>query len=313
MPSIARAPRWAGWTAAAFGLEYAASKIVMAARGELGVVGHPAPRVVTASFDGDVVAAQLGNAALGLAGVAIALALAHDWRRRFPAWLLATGAVGSLAAGIAGACVVAASLTGLREDHGQWGIDSLALAVVPLGAWVLLTAAALRDAVAVGAPRWLRASTAAAAAGCVAYGALKLSWALGGELLMRDAPLPADALRDMLAREPAWVASHWASVALAAVGTAVALGAGRLPRPLAVWLPASIGGIMLVRAGYGIVGDLGVLTGALDGARRIARADLLLWSPFFAAWGVAWTATARDSSTRLKFRASLLRSARIAE
>ncbi len=45
--------------------------------------------------------------------------------------------------GLAGAIVVATSLTGLREDHGQWGIDSLVLGVAPLGAWLLLTLAAL--------------------------------------------------------------------------------------------------------------------------------------------------------------------------
>ena len=38
----------------------------MATRGELGVVGHPAPREATESFTGSVVAAQLGNAGLGM-------------------------------------------------------------------------------------------------------------------------------------------------------------------------------------------------------------------------------------------------------
>ncbi len=59
------APRWAGYTAALFGLEYAVAKAVMAARGELGVPGHPAPPEAAARFDGDIVTAQLGNAALG--------------------------------------------------------------------------------------------------------------------------------------------------------------------------------------------------------------------------------------------------------
>jgi hypothetical protein len=38
----------------------------------------------------------------------------------------------------------------------------------------------------------------AAGVGCAAYGALKLYWALGGELLMRQAPLTADQRRHLL-------------------------------------------------------------------------------------------------------------------
>ena len=144
MRSNPRAPRWAGWTAALFGVEYAVSKVVMATRGELGVVGHPAPREVTESFSGDVVVAQLGNAGLGVLMVALALALVHRWGRRIPSALLAAGAVASVGCGIAGMAVVVASLTGVREDHGQWGVDSLVLGAVPLVAWVVLAGAALR-------------------------------------------------------------------------------------------------------------------------------------------------------------------------
>jgi len=110
------APRWAGYGAALFGLLYAVSKIVMAARGELGGLGHPAPRERYERFSGDVVAAQLGNAALGLLTAVIALALVQRWGRRVPAAVLAAGAAVALVSGIAGLVVVATSLTGLRED-----------------------------------------------------------------------------------------------------------------------------------------------------------------------------------------------------
>jgi hypothetical protein len=290
------APRWAAWTAAVLDAEYAVSKVVMAARGELGVVGHPAPPEAYEHFTGDVVAAQLGNAGLGMLGVALALALGHRWGRRIPAWLLAAGSLALLAAGIAGALVVGGSLLGLRDDHGQWGIDSLVLSVPALAAWVVLTVAAVRAAGMPGRVAALGASVAGA--GCLLYGALKLSWALGGELLMRETPLPADARRDMLAREPVWVAGHWVSVGLAAAGIGVAVATVRargLARPLTVWLPALIGALMLARAAWGAGSDLAVLTGAAGGVTRTARWDLLLWSPFFAAWGASWLLAARAS------------------
>jgi hypothetical protein len=291
MPSNPHAPRWAGWTAALFAAEYTVSKIVMATRGELGVVGHPAPREVTESFSGSVVAAQLGNAALGVLMAVVALALVHRWGRRIPSALLAAGAVASVGCGIAGMAVVVASLTGLREDHGQWGVDSLVLGAVPLVAWVVLAGAVLR---AVRLPR-LPPAALAAAAGCLLYGAMKLSWALGGELLMREAPLGDGAMRDMLAREPYTVAGHWISVALASVGVAVAIGTARAPgrlRSPVLWLARIVGGLMILRASYGAASDLAVLTGAVDGASLTAAWDLALWSPFFGAWGAMWLVAA---------------------
>jgi hypothetical protein len=301
MRSNLTAPRWAGWTAALFGVEYAVSKVVMATRGELGVVGHPAPREATESFSGSVAAAQLGNAGLGLLMAAVALALVHPWGRRIPSALLAAGAVAALAGGVAGVAVVGASLTGIREDRGQWGVDSLILGVAPLVAWVVLTVAALR---AVRIPR-LAPAVMAAAAGCLLYGAMKLSWGLGGELLMRESPLGDGAMRDMLAREPYTVAGHWISVALAAVGVAVAIGTVRAPgrlRSPVLWLARIVGGLMVLRASYGAASDLAVLTGAVDGARRTATWDLLLWSPFFGAWGAMWLVAAGAPQPRSRLR-----------
>jgi Protein of unknown function (DUF3995) len=303
------APRWAGYAAALLGLEYAVAKTVMAARGELGLPGHPAPPEAYERFSGDVVAAQLGNAALGLLLTALALALVQRWGRRVPAAVLAAGAVVALVSGIAGAVVVVTSLTGLREDHGQWGIDSLVLGVASLVVWLVLTVAALRAARAEGLPprvvavlargrrairgasRPGRRAALAAAVGCAAYGALKLYWAVGGELLLRETPLPADARRDLLERTSGAVAGHWAAVALAAIGIAVAVATvrdRRLPRLVVVGVPALVGGLMVGRAAWGAASDVAVLTGAGDGSAYTARWDLALWSPFFAAWGAAW-------------------------
>jgi hypothetical protein len=136
--------RWAAYIAAVFSLEYAVGKVVMAARGELGVPGHPAPPEAVARFAGDITTAQLGNAALGLLSVAVALAFAQRWGRRVPRPLLAAGGLVALLSGLAGAVTVAASLIGLREDHGQWGVDSLVLGVPPVAAWGVLVLGALR-------------------------------------------------------------------------------------------------------------------------------------------------------------------------
>ena len=108
-----------------------------------GVPFHPAPSSV--DFDGNIAVAQLGNAGLGVLSLLVALAFVQRWGRHVPRWLLAVGAGTALLSGLAGAIVVATSLTGLREDHGQWGIDSLVLGVAPLGAWLLLTIAAVRE------------------------------------------------------------------------------------------------------------------------------------------------------------------------
>lgn len=153
-----------------------------------------------------------------------------------------------------------------------------------------------------GALRPGRRAALAAAVGCAGYGALKLYWALGGELLMREAPLSADERRDLLERTPGMVASHWAMVALAAIGIALAVATvrdRRLPRLLVVGLPALIGALMLFRAAVlGAAGDVAVLTGAADGETYTARWDLALWSPFFAAWGAAWALAALAARRR---------------
>jgi hypothetical protein len=298
-----KAPAWAGYVAALFGLEYALAKAVMAARGELGVPGHAAPAEAYEDFSGSVVAAQLGSAALGLLSAAVALALVQRWGRHIPSAVLAGGATAALLGGIAGTVVVATSLVGVREDHGQWGLDSLMLGLAPLPAWLVLTRAALGAIRVNGPPTWLRPgrrAAVAAAAASAAYAALKLQWALGGELLMRQTPLPDDARRDLLAREPSAVASHWAAVALGAAGVALAVAtvrSRRLPRLVTIGMPALLAVLMATRAGWGAASDAAVLTGAAEGSSYSARWDLALWSPFFAAWAVAWGAAARGAAS----------------
>ncbi|MGZ6617128.1 MAG: DUF3995 domain-containing protein [Solirubrobacteraceae bacterium] len=142
-----------------------------------------------------------------------------------------------------------------------------------------------------GALRPGRRAALAAGVGCAAYGALKLYWALGGELLVRQAPLTADQRRHLLEGTGTLTMENWASVALAAIGIALAVATvrnRRLPRLVVVGLPALIGALMLARAALGAAVDIAVLTGAARARTHTENWDLALWSPFFAAWGAAW-------------------------
>ena len=110
-----------------------------------------------------------------------------------------------------------------------------------------------------GALRPGRRAALAAGVGCAAYGVLKLYWALGGELLLRQAPLSADQRRELLeGTGGALTVENWVSVALAAIGIALAFAMvrdRRLPRLLVVGLPALIGAFMLARAVLGAAGQ----------------------------------------------------------
>ncbi|MEE4418098.1 DUF3995 domain-containing protein [Streptomyces bugieae] len=144
-----------------------------------------------------------------------------------------------------------------------------------------------------------------------AYGAMKLEWALGGELLMRQTPLPRGVRDDLLNAAPGAVAGSWASVALALVGMAAALHLsgrfgphGRFRRGLLLagsWAGCAF---MVVRAlgllGYGFAGDLRVLAGWASVppddaglAHLQAQWDLLLWSPYWLLFGTCWGIAAR--------------------
>jgi len=136
-----------------------------------------------------------------------------------------------------------------------------------------------------GALRPGRRAALAAGVGCAAYGVLHLYWALGGELLLDESPGGREIVEGKLGG-----VLNWASSALAMIGIALAVAtvrARRLPRLLVVGLPALIAALLLFRA-TDAASDVAVLTGAADGSRYEARWDLFLWSPFFAAWGVAW-------------------------
>ncbi|RBQ19147.1 DUF3995 domain-containing protein [Spongiactinospora rosea] len=146
-----------------------------------------------------------------------------------------------------------------------------------------------------------------AAALCVAYGSMKLAQALGATALADKDPLPPEARARLLARDPMFVASHWALAGAAVAGVIVALLAlrpwsGSVPRRLLMGICWTVGIFMIARSvgvlGFGVIGDATLLTGLRPPppehaalARELAWWDLLLWSPFFLLWGTCWTVT----------------------
>lgn len=132
----------------------------------------------------------------------------------------------------------------------------------------------------------------------LAYGGLKVYWALGGMALIAESPLPPDAITDLLARTPAAVRGHLIGVALSVAGVVAAFatvsGWGRVfPRWLVLvgtWLLATL---MVIRGMGQIIGGIQRL--GLDpppSARYTITWDVALWSPFFLIWGLLWGAVA---------------------
>ncbi|MFI7063374.1 DUF3995 domain-containing protein [Kribbella sp. NPDC050124] len=149
-----------------------------------------------------------------------------------------------------------------------------------------------------------RAAGYGAALLAAAYGSMKLAQALGANALADKDPLPPELRERLLARDPLFIASHWALASAAAIGVIVALATVRpwgttLPRRLLMVGTTTLGILMIARSagvvGFGFVGDVLLLTGLRPArheyavlARDLAWWDLLLWSPFFLLWGACW-------------------------
>ena len=146
-----------------------------------------------------------------------------------------------------------------------------------------------------------------------AYGAMKLWWLLGGDLLKAQTPLPRNAQEDLLADGSALLtASHGitALLAAAAVLVALSLGTGRAGRRVERLLRIGavlVGVLMIMRAiggfGFGFVGDALVLAKVISVddpryADHVARWDLFLWSPYWLLFGVAWVSLAVATRSR---------------
>ncbi|MFI9309792.1 hypothetical protein [Streptomyces triculaminicus] len=325
--------RVAAWLSVAGSLVYVGQKVYMAAHGRVGMPGHPAPASVQAQFEHPGLA-QAGNASLGLVAALVAWATVARWGDRAPRWaLLSALAVAAVMQSLG--AVITIGRADLAPGHLGWNaVYEVASGSVGLAAWAVVTASYwLRTRTRArsdspgrgrtgGAARPARTAVAAhAALACaLAYGLMKLDWALGGEFLMRQAPVPPGPLNDLLNRTPGAVAGHWASVALALVGVAAALHLsgrfgplGRIRRT--ALLAGSWAGcaFMVTRAvglvGYGFAGDIRVLAGLgsvpsayEDLARDQAFWDLVLWSPYWLFFGTCWGVAAWRYRSRHRSR-----------
>jgi hypothetical protein len=148
------------------------------------------------------------------------------------------------------------------------------------------------------------AYTALALAG--GYGAMKLQWALGGEFLMDQTPLPASARDHLLDHRAGTVVQDVAGVALAVLGALAALHLAGHFRPLGrirrrVLLVGAWSGCVFMTAralgllGYGFYNDLRLLGGFASvspadeaEARHQAQWDVFLWSPYWLLFAIAW-------------------------
>jgi hypothetical protein len=145
-----------------------------------------------------------------------------------------------------------------------------------------------------------------ACACALAYGALKLHWALGGSTLMAESPLRAEAIDDLLAREPSTVVGHWASVVLSVAAILVVAATtrpwlGALPRRLVVAFMWALAALMLVRGLGQIIGGVErLIRGVSDESAYTIYWDLFLWSPFFILWGTFWAAIGRSYAARTR-------------
>ena len=138
-----------------------------------------------------------------------------------------------------------------------------------------------------------------------AYGLLKAYWVFGGTALWSIAPLPEELIDDIRAgTAPTWfLIADAASLVLAVVGVGFALATLHprwwLPVRLVRWSLLPLATFMVLRGALSILGDVQQIASGADGPlTHTAIWDLVLWSPYFLVWGLAWAATALTYTRR---------------
>lgn len=139
---------WSTVVACLCALAYVVMKVWMAADGEAGLPGFPATAEVNASSS-HIALRQLGNGALGMAAIVLALATARPWGSKLVRWMLVAIAWGVLVALLAGTAVLLARLFTLTSafaplKFGMANILVTTVAIIWLLAWALLAWRMLR-------------------------------------------------------------------------------------------------------------------------------------------------------------------------
>ncbi|WHT20605.1 DUF3995 domain-containing protein [Crossiella sp. CA-258035] len=269
--------RWAALVVAAQMLFYAGEKVYMAAIGRVGLPGMVGADS-SAWGSGEVWLLQLGNAGLGVFAAGIVLATLRGWGP-VARWVVLGALVLTLAAMAAG--VVLLSVRGVWTG---WVQLPLVVLVWPWLVW--------RFVVRYWRPVLPGAAWVALAC-AVPYGAMKLAWALGSDVLMAETPLGGADRELLLGDNPTALVVHILTVLIAGVGVLVILALAtswreRLPRWLLLgpaWLAVAF---LFVRGVTGVSGALVTLFGTASAeARWYAGWDLGLWSPLWLVLGVA--------------------------
>ncbi|GHC39888.1 hypothetical protein GCM10010507_12330 [Streptomyces cinnamoneus] len=125
------------WLTVAGSLVYAGQKVYMAARGEIGMPGHPAPAHVQAQFEHPGWA-QAGNAALGIVAALVPWSTITHWGARIPRWaLLCALALATVLQLLGG--LITLQRADLDLAHLGWGSAYEAVAGgVGIAAWIVV-------------------------------------------------------------------------------------------------------------------------------------------------------------------------------
>ncbi|BDM69561.1 hypothetical protein HEK616_30480 [Streptomyces nigrescens] len=129
--------RVAVWLTVACSLVYVGQKVYMAARGEVGMPGHPAPAPVQAQF-AHPGWAQAGNASLGLLAALVAWATTARWAARIPRWALLCALAPTVVLQSLGAAITI-QRADLDLAHLGWGpVDEVVMGSVGIAAWIVV-------------------------------------------------------------------------------------------------------------------------------------------------------------------------------
>lgn len=130
--------RVAVWLTVAGSLVYVGQKVYMAARGEIGMPGHPAPAHVQAQF-AHPGWAQAGNATLGLLEVLVAWATIARWGARIPRWALLCALALTAALQSLGAVITIQRADFDLADLGWGPVYEAVTGSVGIAAWIVVT------------------------------------------------------------------------------------------------------------------------------------------------------------------------------
>lgn len=212
---------WPAYLCATALFVYAVEKAYYAGQGRLGIPGGPTVPDSDYQDLPHVALRQWTLSALGLAGALLVLAGVTGAGRSVPRRLMLLALWGALVPMVAGLPYVLGDGWTGTESFGHRLVGGVR-PIAQVGVWVAMawsyqvrsrvlrrTGEVADDPRVEREPRsFPRLPWVTAAVCTAAYGGLKLYWALGGSVGLREAPLPQAAIQRALARDPSAVTGH---------------------------------------------------------------------------------------------------------